>query len=216
MTAWNHNPGLRRFHEALRDRLIVDFELRNLTHKPKLIAVTSCTKGAGVTTVAAGLAACLSETGEGNVLLVDMTKERAAAQHFWRGEPECSLNEALYDGDRAQVQDNLYVVTEPASGDGRPQNLPLRFAQLVPKLKAGKYDYIIFDMPAISQTSVTALLAATMDQVLLVIESERTERELVQQATVLLAQSKASVSVVLNKTQNHVPTRLHQGLLIDT
>jgi uncharacterized protein involved in exopolysaccharide biosynthesis/Mrp family chromosome partitioning ATPase len=212
---WNHNPGLRRFHEALRDRLIVDFELRNLTHKPKLLAVTSCGKGAGVTTVAAGLAACLSETGEGNVLLVDMTKERAAAQHFWKGKSECSLNEALYDGDRAQVQDNLYVATESTNGEGRPQNVPLRFAQLVPKLKAGKYDYIIFDMPPISQTSVTALLAPSMDQVVLVLESEKTQRELVQQATALLAQSKASVCAVLNKTQNHVPTRLHQGLLID-
>jgi polysaccharide biosynthesis transport protein len=218
ITPWDHNPGLRRFHEALRDRLVVDFELRNLTHKPKLLAVTSCGKGAGVTTVAAGLAACLSETGEGNVLLVDMTKERAAAQHFWRGKPECSLNDALYDGDRAQVQDNLYVATESVNGDGRPQNLPLRFAQLVPKLKAGKYDYIIFDMPPISQTGVTTLLAPSMDQVLLVIESEKTERELVQQATALLAQSqsKAGVCAVLNKTQNHVPTRLHQGLLIDT
>jgi polysaccharide biosynthesis transport protein len=216
ITPWNHNPGLRRFHEALRDRLIVDFERRSLTHKPKLLAVTSCGKGAGVTTVAAGLAACLSETGEGNVLLVDMTKERAAAQHFWRGKPECSLNEALYDGDRAQVQDNLYVATETTNGDGRPQNVPLRFAQLVPKLKAGKYDYIIFDMPPISQTSVTALLAPSMDQVVLVIESEKTERELVDHATALLAQSKASVCAVLNKTQNYVPTRLHQGLLIDT
>jgi polysaccharide biosynthesis transport protein len=216
ITPWDHSPGLRRFHEALRDRLIVDFELRNLTHKPKLLAVTSCGKGAGVTTVAAGLAACLSETGEGNVLLVDMTKERVAAQHFWRGKSECSLNEALYDGDRAQVQGNLYVATESTNGDGRPQNVPLRFAQLVPKLKAGKYDYIIFDMPPISQTSVTALLAPSMDQVLLVIESEKTQRELVQQATALLAQSKSSVCAVLNKTQSHVPTRLHHGNLIDS
>jgi uncharacterized protein involved in exopolysaccharide biosynthesis len=79
---WNGTPALHHFYEALRDRLIVDFEVRNLTHKPKLLAVTSCGRGAGVTTVASGLAACLSQTGDGNVLLVDMTQEKEAAQQF--------------------------------------------------------------------------------------------------------------------------------------
>jgi len=61
------------------------FEVRNLTHNPKLVAVTSCHKGAGVSSIAAGLAASLSETGDGNVLLVDMNGERGAAQHFYKG-----------------------------------------------------------------------------------------------------------------------------------
>jgi Mrp family chromosome partitioning ATPase len=189
---------------------------RNLTHKPKLLAVTSCGKGAGVTSVAVGLAACLSETGDGNVLLVDMNHEKAGAQQFWKGKSVCGLNEALYDCDRAQVQDNLYVVTERTNGDSRPRNLPQLFTQLVPKLKASNYDYIIFDMPPVSQTSVTPRLAAFMDQVLLVIESEQTNRELVRQAGALLAESNASVCAVLNKTRTYVPSRLHQGSLSDT
>jgi succinoglycan biosynthesis transport protein ExoP len=216
ISLWNRSPALRHFFEALRDRLIVDFEVRNLTHKPKLLAVTSCGKDSGVTTVAVGLAACLSETGDGNVLLVDMSHEKAAAQQFWKGKSVCGLNEALYNCDRAQVQDNLYVVTEKTNGESRPRNLPQLFTQLVPKIKASNYDYIIFDMPPISQTSVTPRLAAFMDQVLLVIESEKTDRERVQRASALLAESKAGVCAVLNKTRTYVPPSLHQGSLSDT
>jgi len=61
---WDHRHMLHRFYEGLRDRLLIYFEVRNLTHKPKLVAVTSCGRGAGVSTTAAGLAASLSETGD--------------------------------------------------------------------------------------------------------------------------------------------------------
>src|SRR5262249_42831436 len=67
LAPWDPGHTLHPFYEGLRDRLIVNFELRNLMHKPKLVAVTSCNKGAGVSTIAAGLAASLSETGDGNV-----------------------------------------------------------------------------------------------------------------------------------------------------
>src|SRR5690606_39273475 len=56
---------LHSFHETLRDRLISFFESVNLTHKPKLVAITGLGRGSGVTTTAAGLASSLSETGEG-------------------------------------------------------------------------------------------------------------------------------------------------------
>jgi uncharacterized protein involved in exopolysaccharide biosynthesis/Mrp family chromosome partitioning ATPase len=215
---WNPKLPLRPFYEALRDRLVMYFEVRGITHKPKLIAVTSAGRGAGVTTTAAGLAATLSETGDGNVLLVDMNQEQGSAQQFCQGRPVAKLEEALYKKDSALVQDKLYVVTETeaANGSKLPRILPKRFTNLVPKLKVSDYDYIIFDMPAITQTSVTPRLAGFMDMVLLVIESEKTDRQLVQQSCALLAESKANVSAVLNKTRTYVPQRLHQEFLSDS
>jgi len=115
--------------------------------------------------------------------------------------------------DDALVQENLYVVEEISRGDKRPRVLPKRFAQLVPKFKASDYDYIIFDMPPVSQTSVTARLAGLVDMTLLVVESEKSNREVVRQAAALLAQSKATVGAVLNKTKKYVPSRLHQNFL---
>jgi len=201
---------LHIFHETLRDRLISYFESINLTHKPKLVAVTGLGKGAGVTTTAAGLARSLSETGDGNVLLVDMTKGQGSAQQFYQGKAVCGLEEVLDARDNAQIDGNLFVVGEEPGSEKLSRILPQRFNKLVPKLKASNFDYIIFDMPAVSQISITPRLAGFMDMVLLVIESEKTDREMVQRATALLAESKAHVGAVLNKTKNYVPTSLHQ------
>lgn len=101
------------------------------------------------------------------------------------------------------------------NGDTLQRMLPKRFANLVPKLKASDYDYIIFDMPLITQTSVTPRLAGLMDTVLLVIEAEKTDQEIAKRASTLLEESKAHVNVVLNKTRSYVPPRLHQEFLHD-
>ena len=209
---WDKNHSLHQHYEALRDRLITYFEVNNLNHKPKLIAVTGSGANCGTTTIAAGLAASLSETGDGNVLLIDMNLEHGAAQQFYMGKPGCELDAALVNEtrDTAMVQDNLYVVSGRTNGDKLSRMLPKKFANLLPRLKASDYDYIIFDMPPISRTGVAQRLSGFMDMTLLVVESEKTSRDLVKQAAALLAESKANVSVVLNKTRNYIPARLHQ------
>jgi polysaccharide biosynthesis transport protein len=214
---WSTNHSLRAFYEALRDRIVVYFDVRNLVHNPKLVAVTSANQGAGVTTMAMGLAASLSETGEGNVLLVDMNAEQGAVQQFYKGKPGCHLEDAFEKEKRggALMQDNLYVVTERSSGDKLPRILPKRFNLLLPKFKASDYDYIIFDMPPVTQTSVTPRLAGFMDMVLLVVEAEKTDQEVVRRANLLLKESKANVIAVLNKARKYVPEKLHQEFLSD-
>ena len=62
---------LRPFCESIRDRLGLYFEMNRMTHKPKLVAVTGLSKNAGASTLAAGLAATLSDTSDGKVLLVN-------------------------------------------------------------------------------------------------------------------------------------------------
>lgn len=217
VNAGNPRHPLRRFYEGLRDRLVVYFEMRNLAHKPKLLGVTSCAAGAGVSTIATGLAAALSETGEGNVLLVDMNVEGGAAQHFHKGSPNCGLDSALKSEtrDQALVHEKLYVAAEPLGSDKLPQVLPKRFAALVSKIRTSDYDYIIFDMPPVAETTMTFRLAGLMDMTLLVIESGKTNPEVVKQVTALLAESKANVSTVLNKTRSYVPRWLHQEFLHD-
>jgi len=211
------NHALSSHYDALRDRLVSYFESINLTRKPKLVAITSAGKGAGVSTISAGLAASLSETGDGRVLLVDMNLENGAAQQFIHGQPGCQLDDALATEkrDHALVQENLYVVSEGSNADKLPRVLPKRFSSLIPKLRASDYDYIIFDMPPVTQTSVTTRLAGFMDTVMLVIESEKTDRDVVQQAHQLLVQSKANVTAVLNKTRNYIPARLQADIHAD-
>ncbi|HEX3627777.1 MAG TPA: Wzz/FepE/Etk N-terminal domain-containing protein [Verrucomicrobiae bacterium] len=208
------NPALQPFHKALRDRLILYFEVKNFTHKPKLVALTSAGRGTGVSTLASGLAASLSETGDGNVLLIDMNLENGAAQQFYKGKSCCGLDDVLAKETKknALVQENLYVVNGNADSDGLSQLLPKQFTALVPKLKASEYDYIIFDLPNINPASITSHLARFMDITLLVVESEKTGRDTVEQANAWLTEVGATVGVVLNKTHQYVPKQLNQNV----
>ncbi|HXC35595.1 MAG TPA: Wzz/FepE/Etk N-terminal domain-containing protein [Candidatus Acidoferrales bacterium] len=210
----DQNPLLQPFHQALRDRLILYFEVKNFTHKPKLVAVTGAGRGTGVSTIASGLAASLSETGDGNVLLVDMNLENGAAQQFYKGKACCGLDAVLASETKknALVQENLYVVNGNTNSDGLSQLLPKRFTALVPKLKASDYDYIIFDMPVVNPSSVTSHLARFMDITLLVVESEKTGREIVELANAQLTEAGATVGVVLNKTHQYVPKQLQRDI----
>ncbi len=211
-----HDPldaALAPYCETLRDRLIGYFESVNLTHKPKLIGLTGLSVGAGVTTTAAGLARTLSETGDGNVLLVDLTPGQGSARHFHQGKAGYGIEDLLATrDDSAQVQDRLYVVSEDNRGDKLSRMLPQRFAKLVPQLKSGDFDYIIFDMPPVSQISITPRLAGYMDMVLMVVEAEKNTREALDQANELLLRSNARIGTVLNKTKSYVPTWVTQEL----
>jgi polysaccharide biosynthesis transport protein len=213
---WSPGQHLQTYAEGLRERLITYFEVNNLNlKKPKLVAVTGCGSDSGVSTLASGLASALSKTGDGNVLLVDMNEGQGTAHRFYRGEPGCGLSDVLEPEGRAeaQVQENLYLAT---IGEGEQDKLtkvlPTRFNHLVPKLKASDYDYIIFDMPPVTQTSITPRLASYMDITLLVLESEKTGQQLATRASALMRESRANVAAVLNKYRAHVPSRLSQEL----
>ena len=115
------------------------------------------------------------------------------------------------DGAVWQVQFLDHTLT-PLRGDKLSRLLPQRFAKLLPHLKSSDFDYIIFDMPPVSQISITPRLAGFMDMVLLVVESEKNSREGVQRASALLAESNAHVGAVMNKTKNYVPNWVHEEL----
>jgi uncharacterized protein involved in exopolysaccharide biosynthesis/Mrp family chromosome partitioning ATPase len=204
---WDSRHPLHSYFEMLSNRIVADFEFKNMTHKPKLVALTSCSKGAGVSTLATGLAASLSETGGGNVLLVDMNQKEGAAHPLYQGKPGCGLPDVLEHDKRnaALVQENFYMVSANHRDDGLPRMLPKRFSHLMPKMKASDYDYIIFDMPPIDATGMTARLAGLMDSVILVVESEKTNRDSVKLAKTLLDESKANTSTILNKYHKYIP-----------
>jgi Mrp family chromosome partitioning ATPase len=195
----------------LRERLVTHFEIRNLNlKKPKLVAVTGCSEGSGVTTLAGGLAAELSRTGDGNVLLVDMNSEQGVARSFHQGKPGCGIAEVLESDFESDGQgDAAKAGGYPAEGsDKLAKVIPAHFLHMEPKLNMGEYDYIVFDMPTVSPTSPTPRLAAHMDLVLLVLESEKTGQAAAKRAGLLMRESKANVAAILNKFRPHVPAKL--------
>ncbi len=205
---------LSSYFEALRDRLIFFFEVRGVVKKPKLVAVTSCGDRAGVSTVAAGLAASLSKTGDGNVLLVDMNMGPHTPYHFRDGKIQVGLDDLLEGQHReeARVQEHLFVVPHATGNERLSRILPKRFSNMIPRLRASDYDYIIFDMPPVNQVSVTPQLARNMDMVFLLVESEKTNRDAVKRASSLLAQASCTLSVIVNRTRNYLPRPLLQEI----
>src|SRR2546426_7956817 len=109
LAPWEANHFIRPYCDAIRDRLGLYFELNHLTHKPKLVGVTGFSEEAGASTLAAGLAASLSETNDGKVLLVDVNLGPEEVHSFFKGKPAYSLNAALEQHSAIDsAADNLY------------------------------------------------------------------------------------------------------------
>ncbi len=206
LAPWDEGHFIRPYAQAIRDRVDLYFERSRMTHKPKLVGVTAFSDGAGTSTLAAGLAAALSEMGDGKVLLVDVNLSQAEAHPFFRGAPASSLSALLNPtGPIASTTDNLYLATVAPPTAGPVQRALKKFFDLVPNLKASDFDYIIFDMPPLSDTSPTLGMASFMDKVLLIVEAEKNNRDVVTRGYSELVTGRASISVILNKVRSYTP-----------
>jgi len=209
---WSPDNQLQSYIEGLRERVITHFEVKNMEHAPKLVAVTASMEGAGVTTLASGLAASLSRTGNGTVLLVDMNSGEGVAHSFYKGVPGYGPSEAIDADETGEAENKNLSLAKLQAGQTKRDRLagmlPPRFNDLSPKLKADAYDYVVFDMTAISPASVTPRLSGHMDLVLFVVESERTKIHTARNAANLMRESRANVMAILNKYYNPVPSWL--------
>lgn len=198
------------YAETIRDRIIFNFEINNLTHKPKLVAVTGLSSGAGTSTIAAGLAKTFAEISGMKVLLVDLSSHNPEDNPLFGEIPRHSLNGAMRLAQHGQFRENpqsLYYASATARRDdsGLTTFSPVHLHELMPHLQASEYDYIIFDMPPVDPTSRTLTMAGMMDKVLLVLDAENTSRDGLMWGYSELVKGKADVSCVFNKSRTHVP-----------
>ena len=207
LAPWEAGHFIRPYCDAIRDRLGLYFEINHLTHKPKLVGVTAFSDDAGASTLAAGLAASLSETNDGKVLLVDVNLGPEEVHPFFKGKPAYPLNKALKPSDSiASAAENLYLATVGSPNTGGPAQLGLKkFFDMMPNMKASDFDYIIFDMPPLDQTSPTWGMAAFMDKLLVVVEAEKNNREVIKRSYGKLVAERNNVAVVVNKARSYVP-----------
>ncbi|HEV3410224.1 MAG TPA: hypothetical protein VG095_08010, partial [Chthoniobacterales bacterium] len=212
LAAWEEDHFIRPFAVAIRDRLNLYFELNRMTHKPKLVGVTGFSEGSGASTLAAGLASALSEMGDGKVLLVDVNLGPHEVHHFFKGRPAVSLNTALQANGSSRTEpaaENLYLATVAQPDDGATQLGLKKFFDLMPNLKTSDFDYIIFDMPPLGQTSPTLGMAGFMDKVLLVVEAEKNNKAAVKRGFEALTSQRDNVSMIFNKARDYTPKWLN-------
>ncbi|HSP42269.1 MAG TPA: Wzz/FepE/Etk N-terminal domain-containing protein, partial [Luteolibacter sp.] len=133
------------YSETIRDRIIFNFEVNNITHKPKLVAVTGMSEGAGTSTIAAGLARSFAEIRGVKVLLVDLSSCHPQENPLFGDLPRHSLPNALKlaqnPGFRERPQ-SLYYANAPARRDepGVSRFTPLHLHEMMPMLQASEYD----------------------------------------------------------------------------
>jgi polysaccharide biosynthesis transport protein len=134
---------LRPFCEAIRDRLGLFFEINNMSHKPKLVAVTGLAQNAGTSTLATGLAEALSESSGGKVLLVDKPVSRKRLYNLLTDFKASDLDYVVFDlpslGDTsttlplAGFMDTVLLVVEAEKSDR--DAVKRAYAQLAAKTK---------------------------------------------------------------------------------
>lgn len=202
---WAEDHFVRPYTDAIRDRLGYYFQINEMTHKPKLIGVTAFSSGAGVSTLAAGLAASCSEPGYGKVLLVDMNGDQATSHSFFEGQPVWTLPDALQSSAHLNggAQDSHLYLARAESEQAHHKPLKTKeFYDLLPQLALSDFDFIIFDMPPIGPTSPTTAMAGFLDKTLLIVEAGKTTQEDCKRGYTALAANRADVSLVLNKAPN--------------
>lgn len=196
---WDEADPMLPYYEALRDRVVMSYG--GDLHKPKIVGLTSFNKGAGTTRISTGLAAALSRDVERNVLFIGLEKGRVAVSAFAKGRPvaEIPLNvEDAPDSTKLFVARNLHSLAE-SGHNVAGASVVQSFCDLLPKLKACDYDYIIFDLPPITQTSGSMRLVGQMERTLLVLEAEKSSKDIAAAGLRPLNSVEGKVFAVLNK-----------------
>lgn len=191
---------------AIHDRIIFNFEVNNINHKPKLVAVTGLSEGAGTSTIAAGLAKAFADNGGRKVLLVDLNGMSGGSQARQADSLIKAARFSRTDHFRLAPQ-NLYFASASTGRDSKESNAlgPSALYAMMPDLVASDFDYIVFDMPPMGPTSPTLTMAGFMDKVLLVLDGDNTTRENLSWGFTELERAKADVSCIFNKARSHAP-----------
>jgi capsular exopolysaccharide synthesis family protein len=200
-------------YEALCDCLL------KAENPPRLIGVTSCRSGEGVSSVAANLATTLARKGNARVLLVEANLMRPSAHHIFGIAHSPGLTDVLLDGsgDLTAITNahtrNLDVITSGQGGLSFSQLADSReFADLL-HLWRNEYSFVVFDLPPIFKGKSAHKLANLVEGLILVVGAEGVSWEVAQRAKGELSQTKVNVlGVVLNKRCYHIPQWLYRTL----
>lgn len=186
----------------------------------KAITISSSTHSEGKTITAINLAISMAhDLNKKSIILVDADMRRGRISKYLGFNEELGLSDLLTNG--ANVDDalinigieNLTILPagknphNPAELLGSPQS-----KNFIKMLKS-KFDYIIFDAPPIIPVTDAGLLGAQTDGVIMVIQTNRTQRGVVKHGEGLLKQAQAKLlGYVLTNVQYHIPGYIYRYL----
>jgi capsular exopolysaccharide synthesis family protein len=173
----------------------------------KVIAVTSPAAGDGKSVTAINLAGALARGGDERVLLIDADLRRPTiARQLAITDARCGLADALTgDGSLNEVvrplnQYNLDVISAGTVRSGISQILRSPRLDAFIQEARQRYAYIVLDTPPLLPVFDSALLAKSVDGVLMVVSANQTPRKLLGEALNMLEPSKV-LGIVFNRDE---------------
>jgi MinD-like ATPase involved in chromosome partitioning or flagellar assembly len=183
------------------------------------IGVTSCARGAGVSTVAFNIAVAAARADMGPVLYVDADITKQAGRNLISGVPTLGLADVLADGvnplDCVVNLPTLNLSIVAGRGTTKHDELtfdPFKTAEILSDYKC-HFKLVVVDIPAPTELNGSIYLASQLDSVVLVIESELSDGRDALRTKQQLDDANANLlGVVLNKRRKHVPNWLDRLL----
>ncbi|MGF7161651.1 exopolysaccharide transport family protein [Rhodoligotrophos appendicifer] len=201
------NKPLSTYAEAIR-ALKMEILLSNIDQPPRVVMVTSAVPAEGKTTLSSNLASFAAHTGM-KVLLMDADLRHPALTNRWLGEGADSAP-GLVEFLVGQVSAESVLLKDPEThlhflpASQRVQNTAevLESAKMRDWLRRARdlYDLVIVDSSPITPVVDSRVLAKEVDSILLVVEWDKTPREVVMSAMRNLGPNAHRIAgVALNK-----------------
>ena len=181
------------------------------------ILIGGSRRGEGASTLASNLARVMAEDGGAGVVLLDLDFRSVSQQprkEQVEGLCDCVLTDVPLEGVVRKVGGaGLSLV-----GLGKAECEPMRiiesdkFASILDTLKK-EFRCVIIDSAALGAYPESTTLASKADGVILLVQAERTRREIVADTSRKLAGSGAKVlGVVLNRVEHYIPRFIYRRL----
>ncbi|MBD3181347.1 polysaccharide biosynthesis tyrosine autokinase [Candidatus Poribacteria bacterium] len=185
--------------------LITNIQFSEVDNPIKTMMLTSSTPGEGKTITAINLAIMMARSGK-KTLLIDADMRKPMVHKLFQLNRIPGLSDLLLD--KASLDEithsshveNLFLISAGTSPPNAPQLLNSQKMEAFIQHVQNYYDMVIFDTPPATVVTDPAILGSKLDAVCLVVEAERTNRDLVIRAKELLTTVDARVlGVILNK-----------------
>lgn len=185
----------------------------------KVVTITSSVHSEGKTLTSINLAVALSKEVESKILVIDCDLRNGVVHKRLNVDSSPGVFEVLAGKvDAAQAIhpthiENLHIMPRGQVA-AQPAELlgSKHMRQLLERLKAEKYSYIIIDTPPLIPFTDAGVIGALSDGVILVVQAHRTHSRVVKRAKQLLTHAQASLlGFILTQTDYFVPDMYGYG-----